>query len=115
MRYVRKQITTQIIADEVVDDVEVIKGILKTFNQVKTDVSISYRKNKMDMLSSHERVRIVSVFEDTFDITVINTTSSMIVRKIPISNIEYLASTISPSEIFLKKDCVSKGDTLDMS
>lgn len=113
MRYVRKQISIQVIADEIVEDIATIKGILQTFQKAKTDVSISYRRDYLP--TTHERVRVILVADETFDITIIATTSSMTIRKIPISSVDYLCSTVSPSEVFIKKDGVNKGDTLDMT
>lgn len=115
MRYIRKQVTIQVIADEVIEDKQVIKDLLLTFLKAKTDASISYRKDEMDMPTFHERVRFNSVSDDTFDITVVGNMHSMIVRKIPIIGVEYISTTVSPSEIFIKKDGVKKGDTLDIS
>lgn len=115
MRYIRKQVTIQVIADEIIEDKRTIKDLLLTFFNAKTDASISYRRDEIDMPTSHERVRFSAVSDDTFDITVVGTMHSMVVRKIPIRGIEYLSTTVSPSEIFIKKDGIKKGDTLDIS
>lgn len=115
MRYVRKQISIQVIADEVVDDKNSIRDLLQTFQKAKSDIAITYKKDEMAMPTSHDRVRITLVTETTFDLTVINNMHSMIVRKIPIGNIDYISSTVSPSEVFLKKESITKGDTLDLS
>ena len=115
MRYVRKQMTIQVIADEQVEDKEAIRTLLQNFHKARTDISISYRRDAHSMLTSHERVRINLVSEDTFDLTVINSTHSLVVKKVPIENIDYISSTVSPSEIFMKKETVNKGDTLDLS
>lgn len=115
MRYIRKQVTTQIIADENIEDLNVIKDLLQVFYAARTDLSLNYRKDELSIPVSHERARIISVHDDSFDITVIGNAHSMIVRKIPINSIEYLSTTISPAEIFIKKDSIKKGDTLDIS
>lgn len=115
MRYVRKQITIQVIADEQVEDKESIRTLLQNFQKARTDISISYRRDAQSMATSHERVRINLVSEDTFDLTVINSTHSLVVKKIPIENVDYISSTVSPSEVFMKKETVNKGDTLDLS
>jgi len=115
MRYVRKQITVQVIADEQVEGKDTIKALLQNFQKSRTDISISYRRDEHSMLTSHERIRINFVSEDSFDFTVINATHSLVVKKIPIENIDYISSTVSPSEIFMKKETVNKGDTLDLS
>lgn len=115
MRYIRKQISIKVIADEVIEDVPVIKELMQTFQKAKTDVAISYRKNQMEFPVSHERVRVISVYEDSFDITVVNSMHTMNVRKIPLNCVEYVSTTVSPSEIFLKKENIQKGDTLDLS
>ncbi len=115
MRYVRKQITIQVIADEQVEDKESIRTLLQNFQKARTDISISYRQDDQSMATSHERVRINLVSEDTFDLTVINSTHSLVVKKIPIENVDYISSTVSPSEVFMKKETVNKGDTLDLS
>jgi hypothetical protein len=115
MRYVRKQIVTKVIADEVISDPNVIKEILGTFLRSRTDASISYRSSPMDVPTVHERVRITGVAETTFDISVINPAHSMTVRKIPFAYLDYVCTTVSPSEVFTKKDVVERGDILDLA
>jgi len=115
MRYIRKQMTVQVIADEIIEDEQIVKELLLTFLKAKTDTSISYRKNEMEMPTSHDRVRFNSVSDNTFDITVVGNAHSMLVRNIPISGIEFISTTVSPSEVFVKKEGIKKGDTLDLS
>ena len=115
MRYVRKQIVTRVLADETVNEIPVIKDLFKTLFKARTDISISYRTENTETLTSHSRVRFVLLSEDTFDITVINPSHSMTVKKIPYSSVEYVCATVVPSEVFTKKETVEKGDILDLS
>jgi hypothetical protein len=105
----------QTIVDQIINDSNIIKTLLETLYKSKSDISISYRKNDSILPINHDRVRLLSVKEDTFDISVINDYQTMIVRNIPITGVEYICSTVSPSEVFIKKNEVQKGDTLDIS
>lgn len=115
MRYVRKQIVTKVLTDELVEDVQVIKELFKTLYRARTDLSITYRTDNTENPTSHARIRIMRLDEETFDITIVNPTHSMTVKKIPYSQVEYVCATALPSEIFTKKESVEKGDTLDLS
>jgi hypothetical protein len=116
MRYVRKQIVVKVLADEIIEDLAIVKQILETFQKGRTDASISYRANQCETATAHDRVRITAVHEDSFDLTVINQTHTMNVKKVPISYIDFLSTTVSPNEIFVRKNgVVEKGDTLDLA
>lgn len=115
MKYIRKQIVVKVLADETIEDISVIKEIFQTFHKARTDAAISYRSSPMECLTSHQRVRIIKIEEETFDIMVINQSDSMTIRKIPYQFVEYVCTTVSPSEVYTKQDSVRKGDTLDLT
>jgi len=116
MRYVRKQIVVKVLADEIIEDLSVVKQLLETFQRSRTDAHISYRKDQFETATVHDRVRITAVHENSFDLTVINQTHTMNVKKIPIADVDFISTTVSPNEIFVKKSgIVEKGDTLDLA
>jgi len=115
MRYVRKQFILSVVTDENIDDLSSIKDLVKALSQAKTDVSITFRKDKMEQPTSYDRVRIEKLEDQTFDIVVLHQTHTFSLKKIAYDSIDYLCSVVTPSEIFRKKSSPSKGDVLDLA
>ncbi len=114
MHYTKKEIITRIVADEIIDDISIIKELLNALKSSKADCSISYYKNLDHIASTHPRVRIMSCSETDFSIQVLTTSGTMLINKIPYSGIISLSTFANPSETLLKKNSLGKADVLDI-
>src|SRR4051812_6717327 len=103
MRYIRKEMIVRVIVDDEVTDPSAIRDILVALHKAKSDIALVYKRDEMEVPMTHSRARILSVGEDTFDVDVINKTHTMIVRKIPINMLDSLTTSVTPTEIFVKK------------
>jgi hypothetical protein len=115
MKYIKNQYVLTNIVSENIEDATTKLEIFKTLKCAKSDISIAFRREPDHPLTTYDRIRIDRVNDDSIDIVVVNATHTMSVKKIPINLIELITTTTTPSEIFRKKNNLTKGDVFDLA
>jgi len=114
MRFKKTQIVHQVIRDEKIEDVELIRKLLENICSSYIDISLEYQQPDADITTTWEKVRVDSVGGDNVNIKIF---AGKYITKttIKIDRIKFIEIVTDRFGILSSKSEVTSYDFLDLS
>jgi len=114
MRYRKVKVTHQVVIDDDIDDLELMKELLENICESHIDISLEYLVPNVNSTVLWKKARIISVDEETANINVFFG-GCITKNKIVIKNIKFVGIVTDRSGILSGKSNVTTFDFLDLS
>jgi len=116
MQYVKEEIITTTVCDKELEDLDVIKKLIRSICETRVLISLSYQKKIQyeKKNNSYSKVKIIVVNDDTINIRIFTNKANFVIKDIPYTDVTSITILSSKNEFLVSKENIGRFDLLDI-
>jgi len=116
MKYIKEEIIITTDCNKDIEDIDVIKQLIKSISELKIYASLSYQTSIQyeQRISSYPQVKIIKINDDTIDIRIFGNKANAVIKNISYTDITNIKIISAKNELLIFKDNIGHFDLLDI-